>query len=64
MFAALKNGESTTQIMAIKDYDNEADLSTCIESGCLVELVLRKMEGKNFSLSWSYKGTVSKGLFS
>ena len=57
MLAALKNGESQTSIMAIKDYDYEPDLSVCIESGCLMELKLRKLEGKSFSLSWSYKGT-------
>ena len=31
MFAALKNGQSQTSIMAINNYDYEPDLSICIE---------------------------------
>jgi len=30
LFAALKNGESFTQILGIEDYNNEAYLSQCI----------------------------------
>jgi hypothetical protein len=43
MFAALKNGESFTQILAIEDYNNEAHLSECIEKGCAIYLSLKKV---------------------
>ena len=42
--------------MAINDYDFEPHLSICIEKSCLMELSLRKLEGKNFVLDWKYEG--------
>ena len=55
LFAALKNGESFTQILGIEDYNNEAHLSQCIDQGCLVYLTLKR-EGNSFIVSWNYQG--------
>ena len=42
--------------MAIRDYDYEPQLSHCISEGCFLELTLKKMEGNDFNLVWTYEG--------
>jgi hypothetical protein len=56
LFAALKNGESFTQVLGIEDYNKEAHLSQCIEQGCALHIALKKEEDNSFILSWNYKG--------
>ena len=56
LFAALKKGQSSTQIMGIEDYNYEPHLSQCIEKSCLYYISLKHGEGNNFALSWNFDG--------
>jgi len=57
VFAPLKNGESTTKIMAIDDYDYEPNVALCLSEGCFMKFTIKKVDSNNFSLSWNYTGS-------
>ena len=42
MFAALKNDESSSQILGINDYNFEPHIQKCISDNCLYSINLKK----------------------